>query len=318
MPDLRSVYLVCGDDDAKIDDWRARVRRRAEAEGGPGALEVLDGKGVRPEDVAAATSTLTFTTGTRYVLVDGVEAWKAGELEPIERELAAMPPATVLVLVARGRAPARLAKAVERAGGEVREYAAPKAWELPRWTAERAREQGLRLDAEAAKALVGVAGPRPARIARELEKLALAAHPRSHLSSEEVEELATGEASPRAFDLGDAIVAADLERTLAIAEELVAREGRPAALLFPVVRRLREVQRAAELLDAGVPEQKVAGALKAPPWAAKRTVAQARGASRDGLERALCALADLELELRGQGELDEETALSLALARAAG
>ena len=318
MAGLKPVYLVCGDDDARIDDWRARLRRRAEAEGGPGALEILDARSARPADVAAATSTLAFSTGDRYVMVDGVEAWKAGELEPLERELAAMPPATVLVLAARGKAPARLTKAVERAGGEVRECSAPKPWQLPRWVAERAREHGLRLDAEAVKALVGRVGPRPARLARELEKLAVAAQPSMQLTAEEVESMATGEAPPRVFDLADAIVAADIERTLALAEELVAREGRPAGLMFPVVGRLRQVQRAAELLDAGLPEQRVAEALKGPPWAAKRTVAQARGASREALERALCALADLELELRGQSELDDETALSLALARAVG
>ena len=317
MADLKPVYLICGDDDAKIDDWRARVRRRAEAEQGPGALEVIEGKAARPEALAAATATLTFATGTRYLLADGVEGWRAGELEPIERALAAMPPATVLVLIARGRAPERLAKAVRRAGGEVREHAAPKPWALPPWVVERAREHGLHLDAEAAKALLGIVGPRPARIARELEKLALAAHPRTQLASEDVERLASGETSPRAFDLADALVAGDGRRALALAEELVACEGRPAGLLFPVVGRLRQVQRAAELLDAGLPEQRVAAALKGPPWAAKRTVAQARGASREVLERALCALADLELDLRGQTELDDETALSLALARAA-
>jgi hypothetical protein len=78
------------------------------------------------------------------------------------------------------------------------------------------------------------------------------------------------------------------------------------------------VHRAAELLDAGVPESKVAGAMKMPPWAAKRTLAQAKKADRDALARALCAFADLEIELRGGGAgLDEDTAFSLTLARAA-
>jgi hypothetical protein len=43
-------------------------------------------------------------------------------------------------------------------------------------------------------------------------------------------------------------------------------------------------------------------------------VALARRAERETLERALCRFADLELELRGGGTLDEETAVSLALA----
>ena len=42
MAELKPVYLVCGDDDAKIDAWRTRLRRRAEDEHGAGALGALD------------------------------------------------------------------------------------------------------------------------------------------------------------------------------------------------------------------------------------------------------------------------------------
>ena len=43
MAELKPAYLVSGDDDAKIDAWRARVRKRAEDENGPGGLEAFDG-----------------------------------------------------------------------------------------------------------------------------------------------------------------------------------------------------------------------------------------------------------------------------------
>jgi hypothetical protein len=68
-----------------------------------------------------------------------------------------------------------------------------------------------------------------------------------------------------------------------------------------------------------MPEQKVAEALGAPPWLAKKTVARAKKADRAALEHALEVFSDLEVDLRGGGEvqLDEDTAFSLALARAA-
>src|SRR4051812_9281235 len=77
VADLKPVYLVCGDDDAKVDAWRARVRARAESERGPGGLEGFDARQTPPEQVAAALSELTFGTGTRYLLVDDAGAWKA-------------------------------------------------------------------------------------------------------------------------------------------------------------------------------------------------------------------------------------------------
>src|SRR3954467_3882392 len=198
MAGLKPVYLVCGDDDPKIDSWRTRVRRRAEDENGPGALETFDARTDKPEIVAAALMTLTFATGDRYLLVDGVEAWKAGELDPLEGAPDGFPEGTVLVLVARGKPLARLVKAVEKAGGEQREYAAPKPWQLPKWAAERAAEEGLHLDQEAAKALVAAVGTRQQRIAREVERLAILAHPKTQLNADQVRRPAAGEATPQA------------------------------------------------------------------------------------------------------------------------
>jgi DNA polymerase-3 subunit delta len=309
-----AVYLVFGDDDAKLDAWRVRLRNRAEDAIGPGGLETFDARACGPDAVAASLTTMTLTASERFVLVDGVEAWKAGDLDPLERELAAAVDDTILVLIARGKPAARLTKAVERAAGEVREYAAPKPWEMPRWVVSRARDHGLTLDSEAAKALVATVGTRQQLLERELEKLALAAHPRTNLSAEEVGELAAAQREDQAYDLADALVAGDTARTFQLAERLVAAGERPSGLMFPLVRRLRDVQRVAELLDAGVPEAQAQRGM--PRWAWKRTVSQAKKVDRETLEGALCAFAELEVELRGGGTgLDEDTAFSLALAR---
>ena len=226
----------------------------------------------------------------------------------------------MLVLIARGKAPKQLAKAVEKAGGEVREYAAPKPWELPKWCVGHARELGLQLDQEAAKELVARVGTSQQRLSRELEKIALAVHPSTNVTTADVERLAATDTAPGAYDLADALVAGDLRGTLALAEQLDEHGERPSKLVWPIVRRLREVHQAAALLGAGMPDAQVAAALKGPPWASKKVIARAKKADVATLERALCVFADLEVELRGGSELQlgEDTAFSLALARATG
>ena len=320
MAELKPAYLISGDDDAKIDAWRGRVRARAESELGPGGLEQLDGQADGAPAVAAALAAMTFAEGTRYVLAEPVDGWKADEIAELEPSLAAMPPDTVLVLIARGKAPAKLAKAVEKAGGEVRDYGAPKPWELPKWVVARAREEGLAMDPEAAKQLIQTVGPRQQQLQREVEKMRIALHPAAHATAADVDELAAGEATAQAYELADSIVAADLPAVLALAEQLRAADERPGKLIYALVRRLRDVHRASVLLDAGMPEQKVGPELKMPPWAVKRTLAQARKADREVLERALEALAEFELESRGGGDrdLDEDTAFTMTLVTATG
>src|SRR5207249_1047040 len=82
-------------------------------------------------------------------------------------------------------------------------------------------------------------------------------------------------------------------------------------------------RRAPELLDAGTRESDVAGKLGMPPWLAKRIVAAAKKAGRHALEDAICVFAQLEVDFRGGSlraafALDEETALSVAIARSSG
>ncbi len=319
MADLKPAYLVCGDDDAKIDAWRARVRRRAEKVRGPGGLELFDARLSDPAEVAGALAMLSFDTATRYLLVDDVGAWKANQLGGLEQALSELPPETVLVLIARGKAPKQLSKAVESAGGETREYAAPKPWELPKWCVAHARELGLQLDSDAAKELVGRVGSSQQRLSRELEKIGLALHPSVNVTTADVERLAAADTAPGAYDLADAVVAGDLRETLVLAEQLDEHGERPGRLIFPLVRRLREVHQAASLLAAGLPDAKVGEALRGPPWATKKVIAKAKKADVATLERAICVFADLEVEIRGGGEVrvDEDAAFSVALARAA-
>ena len=150
MAELKPVYLVCGDDDAKVDAWRARVRARAEAERGPGGLEGFDARQTPPEQVAAALAELTFDTGTRYLLVDDAGAWKAGQLEPLERALAQPVPDTVLVLVVRGKAAEGPDEDRRGRGRGMPRVPGAQALGAAQVDAGRARELGLTIDKDAA------------------------------------------------------------------------------------------------------------------------------------------------------------------------
>ena len=322
MSELKPAYLIHGDDDVKIDAWKARLKGRAEREGGPGALEAHLAADHPPDAVAADLAAMTFATGTRYILVEGVESWKPAALGPLERALADMPPETVLLLIARGKADAKLANAVGGAGGVVKAEAAPTKKELAHWVRDLAADQGLTLAPDAARTLVAVVGERQQRLAREAERLALLAYPKTELSSEQVARLAAGEASTQAYELADAVVAGNVDDALRAAERLREMGEAPGRLLYSVSQRLRDVHKAAELVEAGVPENEIAARIGKPPWLAKRLVATARRTGREQLQRAICAFADLEIELRGgsreQTALDEETALSVTVAKATG
>ena len=206
VADLKPAYLVCGDDDAKIDAWRSAGAPACRRGARPGGLETFDARQTDPEEVAAALGVLSFDTGTRYLLVDDVVAWKAGQLGPLEA-LALLPPETVLVLIARGKAAQAALEAVQAPPARCASTRPRKPWQLPKWCVERAAE--ARPSARSGRG-EGARGPRRAESTaapRELEKIGLALHPSMNVTLADVEELAASDNAPQVYDLADALVA---------------------------------------------------------------------------------------------------------------
>ena len=318
MADLKPAYLIHGDDDVKLDAWRARVRERAAREGA--SLELMSGERDSAEAVAMAMSSLTLSMGRRYIVVDGIERWKDKDVAPAVAALASPPPETVVVLIGtrdpskKWSPSAKLVKAVEKAGGEVTECAAPNAGGYPKWIADRAKEVGLAVDREAARALVERVGPDQRRLMRELEKIACYAPEAGRVDVDVVEELTVSDVESKAYELADAMIEGDRALALARAEDLRDRGADIMHILYAMLRRARDMRRAWAVLEVGGTSQDVAAAVRLPPWLAKKLASQARDADPDRLERIAAGLADLDYAIRGGGKVDTDTALTLTLA----
>jgi len=312
VPDLKRAYLIHGDDHGRIAERRANLKTLAEREGGAGGVEVLEGDAATGETVAGALCAMTFALGRRVVIVDGVERWKDADVAAVAPVLEQLDDAVTVAFFGReeGRAkvPAGLAKAVERAGGDVRAEQTVKPWELPKWVQARGRELGLDVTPAASKTLVRIVGERQQRLLRELEKLSLALPSGATVEAEHVEELAASSAERRAWTLADALIARDAAAAARAYVDLRAQGERLTGLLFVVLRRLRDAVAVAARLDAGESPATVRRSLRMPPKAAERFLADVQQSDLERLRGAVCALADLELaSRRGGGVVAEET-----------
>ena len=157
-PTFKPAYLIHGDDHGRIGERRARLRELAETVSGAEGLELLEAEEATPEAAAAAIDAMTLTLGRRFIIVDGAERWKDKELDSLVASLANMPPETTISFFAREEsrkeAPQRLHKAVQDAGGDISAEVSVKPWELPKWVMARARELGVELEPDAARALI--------------------------------------------------------------------------------------------------------------------------------------------------------------------
>lgn len=281
---MSALYLICGSDGAKIDATRARLRARAESEGGVGALEVFEpgeGRGAPDhEALLGAIPAMALTGSRRYLLVDGVERWRDRPLEAVAEAVAGLPPELTLVLIARAEAPARLRRAVQAAGGEIHEFTAPSPGAIPKALVAEARRLSFELEPQAARALVERMGASPVRLSNELRRLALWAGEGGAVTRTDLDAMVADTSEAIVWSLADALQAHDPAAALEVAERLLAQGESVTGIVYALASRLRR-SREADL----------------------------RGSTE--------ALADLELWCRGGSEYGEELALTLAVARAA-
>jgi DNA polymerase III subunit delta len=320
--EMRALYLIAGTDTAKIEATRARLRARAEREGGSDALEVFEpgeGRGMPDhEALLAAVPAMSLMDTRRYLLADGVERWRDKQLEAVAAVVGELPPDLTLVLIARTKAPAKLAKAVKAAKGEVHEFEAPKARELPRVLVVDAQRLGFRLEPGAARLLVDRMGVRPVRLQHELQRLALWAGEGGEVTAADLEAMIADTSETAVWSLSDALLDRDAAAALRIGERLIEQGENVTGLIYGLASRLRSACAAAARLEEGMAPKQVESSLKMHPYAAKQLVARLRDTDLAGLRMATEALAELELWCRGGADYGDELALTLALRRAAG
>ncbi len=317
---LASLYLIAGTDQAKIDATRARLRARAEGDGGAAALQVFEpGEGRGGPDheaLLAAIPAMSLTETRRYLLADGVDRWRDRQLEAVVAALGALPPDLTVVLIARAKAPAKLSKAVKAAKGEIHEFEAPKARDMPRILVADAKRLGFSLEPAAARLLVDRMGAGPVRLRNELERLALWAGEGGSVSAADLDAMVSDTSEAAVWALSDALLERDAAKAASLAERLISQGENVTGLIYGLASRLRKACTAAAQLEEGVPPRQVESGLGMHPYAAKQLVARLGKTDLDRLQAATMALADLEVWCRGGADYGDELALTLALRRA--
>jgi DNA polymerase III subunit delta len=252
----------------------------------------------------------------RLVVVDGVEAWKATDVQEVESYLAAPAPTTVLALVADGvKKDSALAKVVAKAG-DVLAYDVSKK-QLPEWVAEQFARLGVSADRDTCRALVEAVGDDVGDLASEIEKLATWAGG-EQITRAIVEQLAVGRAETPIFAVTDAWGSRDVGATLRATESLLdrshrSRSGELIRIVASLVGHVGRVRKISRLADEGVRTSEIASRLKIHPFVAEKSAKQARNYSPDELAQATVRLAELDAGAKGGSRLPPELQLERTL-----
>jgi DNA polymerase-3 subunit delta len=311
--ELEPAYLIAGSDRPKVDRAVARLRSRFDAE----ALELLHASETSGDDAVAACNVMgLFGAGTRLVVVEGVEAWKAPDTKAVATYLKAPAPGTTLALVAGElKKDAPLAKAVAGSGELLIWDVTLKA--IPRWIADQFKLSNTKAEPEACRLLAELVGDDLYELAGEVDKLATWAGG-DEVTEADVEALVPPRAESPPWNITDAWGARDVGAVLRETEKMLDRTGDPVSRTIPrlvgsLTRHVQRARAAHRLEEQGMSPQEAASQLGLKPYPAQKLFGQVRNFSGAELDDAVIRLAELDHALKGGSRLANELELERAL-----
>jgi len=313
------VHVFYGPDTFSLREALDALRRQLDSDGSLWAnTVVLDGARLRPQELLEACQAAPFLGQHRLVVVRGLlgrfqgegrrRAQALGPWQSLADALAQMPPSTHLVLVEEGPLEAsNPLLSLLRPHAQVREFPPVTGDDLTRWLARRCRALGLRLSDRAAKLLLQLLGNDLWALASELEKLAAYADGQM-VREADVRLLVTPAREASVFDLTAAVAEGRPRDALRLLRGLLSQGEEPLGLLALLHRQYRRLLLARWLSERGAGEGEAARELGVPPWAARRTLVQARRLPLPRLRAAYRRLLETDAAIK-RGRLTPEVAL---------
>jgi DNA polymerase III subunit delta len=307
---LQPVYLLAGSDRPKIVRALRRLRSRFPDE----SVETLTAPPASGEDAVAACNALgLFADGGRLVVVEGVEAWRAADVESVAAYLADSSPGAVLALWTHETPKSNALADLVAKHGQVLAYDVPRPRSPSAWVAGEFKRLGVEVEADAARKLVDVVGDDVLTLASEIEKIATWAAGTT-VGTREIEAMAVPAREVEAWAVTDAWGARDLPAAMAACEASLGQRE-PFSIAVSLAAHVGRVRAAQLLAEEGLGTREVAKRLGLrSEFPARKALAHSENYSREELDAAIVRLAELDAAIKGASRLSGELELERALA----
>jgi DNA polymerase III subunit delta len=308
-PSQRHLILLHGEANFLVEESAREVLQAWQ----PGlvsdfGLDVIDPTAINVGRLRDAVLQAPFLDPYRVVAVRGIAPRRA---DTLATALSQLPSTTHLLLTVNGRlaSTSSLVKAVESAGGEVRDHKPPKGRGLQEWVAKRAQGYGL---PPMAGALVGrLVRPDLGVWDSELQKLAAYASA-NRLDQAAIKQLVVGDRPEEIFRLTDHLLPhPDGEAWRAMAKLLETEP--PTSIAYRLARHLSLVLAVQAHHERGENLGAIQEAMSEHPFVIQKAHKSAVQMSRAQLESGLRILLDYEWKVKS-GQIDAELGLQGVLA----
>jgi DNA polymerase-3 subunit delta len=210
------VYVIAGKDESLVGaKCQELVDGLLDPQQRMMALLSVNGEEASISDILDELRTLPFLADKRVVVVKGADEFISKHRSILEKYFEKPAPTGVLILTTSGwDARTRLSKMLSKVGTLI-QLEQPKPWEFPGILVQHAAEKHkVKLNRDAAEALVELVGEELAQLYNEIEKLTLFALGEKTITLQHVEALIGHHRIYDAFEVLDAVTAGDTGRAV--------------------------------------------------------------------------------------------------------
>jgi DNA polymerase-3 subunit delta len=312
------VHLLTGDDESILRSKTHDVVAQLVGAGERSLMvEEFDSDDYELRDAVDAAQTMPFLTERRVVVARGVGRFSADELTPLLGYLENPLDTTELVLVAGGgRLGKKLTDGVKAGGGRVVSTSPPnRPRDRETWVRVEAEEHGVRLDGAAAARIAEQLGEGVGRLDGVLAVIRSTFGEGAKVTASDVEPFLGDAGGVPPWDLTDAIDAGRTGTALTLMGRMIhGGERHPLQIMAILHSHYGKLARLDGVEARGEADAAAAMGIK-PGYPAKKALANYRRLAGGGVQRAIQLLAQADLDLRGDTDLDDELIMEVLVAR---
>ena len=272
-------------------------------------------------EIQQALFSPAFLGNKRLVVVNGLLSLKRDEQKPFVDLVGKLPDSTTAVFYEAGEA-----KSLEKspllplltAGKFHWEFAPMNSAAMATWISAEAAAQGVSFVPQALAALAEAVAGDSARAANETGKLIAYAGEKKMIEVADVAALVVGETHEDMFGFLDAVANKQTQRAATMLEKQIEAGLEPMQMLAMLARTVRLLLQARDLLDRGVPQNEAIRELGVHPFAARKSLDQARSFEMGFLQGLHAALLDADRKVKTGLTPTPRLVLDLFVAKAVG
>ncbi len=312
-----ATHLLSGNEESVLRSAVVELVERLVGDGDRAMMvDEFDGDDYELRQVVDAAQTPSFLTDKRVVVARDVGRFSADELAPMLQYLSAPLDTSDLVLVVNsGSVPKKLGDAVKAVGTVTNTSPPSRPKDRQGWISEQVAATGLKLRPDAVAQLGAWLGEDAGRLDGILATLASTYGSDRTLTFAEIEPFLGDAGGVPPWDFTDAIDGGDTTKALTLLSRMMRAGGRHPLQIMAILHSHYANIAKLDGVDARSESEAMAATGITSAFPAKKAMNNARRLGRSGTRRAVELLAQADLDLRGDRDLDPELVMEVLVAR---